>query len=459
MFNMKTKKNIKIETGDERPMQQEIKDEKSEKKYNGPGRPENPVTANAFSQTCEWFENSCEPVSLQEFEEKMSSLLDQRNMCTRKWLKVKLNQKYKEDIRFLSDGYRDIIVLNVTAEKIINDRWYTERNRDIDEEKIRIIKTAATLIKAELREMSSDPSLYPSVDDARRTDWIPESMRLFLSHFTNSKLKIESIGQCIVKAALPRSVIPPILFALAVELDLVFGSKWLIDQTNKLGFSESYYEVTRFKQGVVISEDVDELIDAHTSQSEDEFVTFVADNIDDDTITLDGKGTFHGMGVLAIITNKVQSKKKVSPIRPKKLVKVDQLVKEKGIPILSYDFPHQRGLDSVILKPYEKLISAVVAPSEFKFDALWQAAGLFSSTEKPRANWNGFMQEITNGPHPPKSKTVMLPIIDLDPKNESCVYSVLKFVISQSKRLGIKTPSVTFDQQLLDNCCRDHSGK
>ena len=318
----------------------------------------------------------------------------------------------------------------------------------MNEEKKRILKTAATLIKTELREINSNPAVYPSVLDAQCTDWIPDSLRFFLSHFTSSKLKIESIGQCIVKAALPRSVLPPIMFALAVELDLVFGSKWLIDQTNKLGFSESYHEVTRFKQGVVLSEDVDELIDAHTSQDEDEFVTFVADNVDDDTITLDGKGTFHGMGVLAIITNKTQSKKKILPIRPKKLVKVDQLVKEKGIPILSYDLPNQRGLDSVIFKPYEELLSAVLAPTEFSYDALWQAAGLFSSADEPRPNWNGFMQEIITGQHPPKSKTVMLPIIDLDPKNESCVYSVLKFIISQSKRLGVKTPTVTFDQQL-----------
>ena len=42
----------------------------------------------------------------------------------------------------------------------------------------------------------------------------------------------------------------------------------------------------------------------------------------------------------------------------------------------------------------------------------------------------------------------MLPIVDLDPKNETCVYSVLLFVIEQSKRLAITTPSVTFDQQL-----------
>ena len=93
MLCLTTNEIFKNETCDERPMQQEIKDEKSEKTKKGPGRPENSEAAYAFSQTCEWFESSCEPISLQEFEEKMSSLLGQENMCTRKWLKVKLNQK------------------------------------------------------------------------------------------------------------------------------------------------------------------------------------------------------------------------------------------------------------------------------------------------------------------------------------------------------------------------------
>ena len=251
-----------------------------------------------------------------------------------------------------------------------------------------------------------------------------------------------------MKAALPRSVIPPLLFALAIEMDHVYSSRWLIDQLNKFGFCESYYEVTRFKQGVVISDDVEELLDAQVDGSEDEFVSFASDNVDHNTITLDGKGTFHGMGVMAIITNHETAKKAILRVRPKKLIKVDQLVKEKGIPILSYDFPNKCGLDSVIFKPYKDLKSTIVNPGVFSYDTLWHAAEMFSSKEKPRPNWNGFMQNVSEGPHPPRSKTVMLPIIDLDPKNESCVYSVLKFIIDQSTRLGVVTPSVTFDQQL-----------
>ena len=43
-----------------------------------------------------------------------------------------------------------------------------------------------------------------------------------------SPLKQASIGQCLLKAAKERSVLHPLMFGLAVELDNIFGSKWLI---------------------------------------------------------------------------------------------------------------------------------------------------------------------------------------------------------------------------------------
>ena len=58
------------------------------------------------------------------------------------------------------------------------------------------------------------------------------------------------------------------------------------------------------------------------------------------------------------------------------------------------------------------------------------------------------MQDISKGSHSPKSKTVMLPIINLNLTNEICIYSTLLFVTKQSKGLGIVTPSATFDQPL-----------
>ena len=48
----------------------------------------------------------------------------------------------------------------------------------------------------------------------------------------------------------------------------------------------------------------------------------------------------------------------------------------------------------------------------------------------------------------PVSIIKMLPIIDLKPTDPTCIYSTLLFVIDQAAKLGIDTPSITFDQHL-----------
>ena len=116
-------------------------------------------------------------------------------------------------------------------------------------------------------------------------------------------------------------------------------STWLIDQLNKFGFAESYGKVNRFKQGVVVNEDVTNLI--QSSLGPEGFLTFAADNIDNNINTLDGHGPFHGMGVIAIMMNKktFNSHKTDTIIRPKNYIKCSELVKNKGIPITAYDHP------------------------------------------------------------------------------------------------------------------------
>ena len=56
------------------------------------------------------------------------------------------------------------------------------------------------------------------------------------------------ISRCILKVVKPCSILSRILFGLGVQLDHVFGSRWLIDELYKLGFCLSYREITKFKQ-------------------------------------------------------------------------------------------------------------------------------------------------------------------------------------------------------------------
>ena len=72
-----------------------------------------------------------------------------------------------------------------------------------------------------------------------------------LEIIVKSELQQNSIGHSIIQSARPRSVITPTLFVIGVEIDHVFGSRWLVNEMSWLGFSISYDKVNRYKQSVI----------------------------------------------------------------------------------------------------------------------------------------------------------------------------------------------------------------
>ena len=55
---------------------------------------------------------------------------------------------------------------------------------------------------------------------------------------------------------------------------------------------------------------------------------------------------------------------------------------------------------------------------------------------------------VHTGDNPGESSVLLLPNIDLDPSNMSCVHSTLRFICEHVARYNV-TPIVTFDQPLL----------
>ena len=73
---------------------------------------------------------------------------------------------------------------------------------------------------------------------------------------------------------------------------------------------------------------------------------------------------------------------------------------------------------------------------------------IFRDSSHNPTNWGGYMQNVCIGEHPPSATIQRLPILDLNPSNETCIYSTLLFVQEQVEQLSIVTPCVTFDQPL-----------
>ena len=93
----------------------------------------------------------------------------------------------------------------------------------IDETKNRILKAAGNLIKTEILEQIYTNEYCPSIDDIAAKNWIPNNLQKLLRVLIQFEVKVQSIGQAIIKSS-TRTALTPILFGLGVELDLVFGS-------------------------------------------------------------------------------------------------------------------------------------------------------------------------------------------------------------------------------------------
>ena len=104
-------------------------------------------------------------------------------------------------------------------------------------------------------------------------------------------------------------------------------------------------------------------------------------------------------------------------------------VNNKGIAIQNYAHPVKSTLSSMKIKSLIKLQSPVILPSN-NIDNLWQASWYFRNSSNYRPNWSGYMQNISKGEYPGQSKITYLPIIDLNPTKEKCMYST--FIYSRT---------------------------
>ena len=55
-------------------------------------------------------------------------------------------------------------------------------------------------------------------------------------------------------AVKPRLSLSPVVLGLGIEVEVVFGSKWLLIELNILGFSISPDEATQYQQSVICNE-------------------------------------------------------------------------------------------------------------------------------------------------------------------------------------------------------------
>ena len=165
---------------------------------------------------------------------------------------------------------------------------------------------------------------------------------------------------------------------------------------------------------------------------------FVGDNVDHNLCTLNGENTFHGMGMIAAITNGQFLSRQI----PRKTIADTDLINKADVEIVRYKESKQ------ILKTFNLKQLPSIKSSSNRTDLLWKLSRHFKN---PIPNWSGCMQlihEKQNREEFKKDNVTFLPMIDLSASDMSCIFSTLSFISTLAYKHN-QPAIVTFDQPLF----------
>ena len=409
------------------------------------GRPLEEVRNDAFERVVEFFEqNDEEQLAVKNLVEKMADFLQESETTPYSaiYMKKRIKERFGDDVIFTElDGRPDVVTMRPLAAKILQKFYNEPKKENIKEEEMRFVKTAATCLKNDIKSCPTSKEHYASNSDLSSVEnalsFLPESLVLLLDTVLvgkDKKCKIASIGQAIMQAARPRALIAPLQLGLGVQMHHHFGSRFLVDSLHRHGFCCSYSEVQAYERSAAIKDGVELSIpDGET------LVQYVADNVDHNIRTIDGRNTFHGMRIIATITPRNTARPSI--FIPRRCnMSSDEIAAIGAINIKQYNIASSLQLNI----RYDQLLPTEIVDPTSNLDLLWQVSWLLNPR---RPSWSGTMQSCHQGEYPGKSSVIFLPMIELDPSNVTCVYSTLDFVSRHARRYDV-TPILTFDQPL-----------
>lgn len=434
--------NVNFRTGKQLPQHHSsISEPGSAAKKQKLGRPKESERYEAFLLVARYLEeNDDEQITIGDLIEKMETVLLGSKVTAYGFthMKNKLLQHFGDSIIITElNGKPNVVTFKRTAASILQDFYNEQKKEDPEMEKVRMINAVANLIKSDIKAIDSSNDVYPSREEMSvesSLQFIPQSLLTLLQGLfvgTNTALKIASIGQSIMQATRPRIILAPLQFGLAVEMHHHFASRFIVDSLYKHGFSCSYSEVQKFEKSAALTKGK-ELPEPEGGR----FIQYICDNVDHNVRTLDGFGTFHGMGIISTSTpGKLQEK----PV-PRVTVTADEIVKVGRINIKTFKSQHTGRCPLT----YKELQAMEVHDPTYHVDLLWEAALV---TGRSRPAWSGMMQSVHRGNYPGKSAVQFLPMIDMDPTDMTCIFSTLTYVCDQARAYNV-TPVITFDQPL-----------
>ncbi|KAJ8892669.1 hypothetical protein PR048_005250 [Dryococelus australis] len=155
-----------------------------------------------------------------------------------------------------------------------------------------------------------------------------------------------------------------------------------------------------------------------------------------ESILQDGKKYFHGLGIIACITPKLQ--KRSEPV-PRRDVSLEDVRKVDGIPFHYFQESQNKKF------MFDSLSSPTVSEQIITTNMLRYISWFFHEIHP---TWSVKMQDIyTGNKYSGRAEIVFIPMIGHNTSDPSCIYSTLLFICSEASRCR-KKAIVTFHQPL-----------
>ena len=305
---------------------------------------------------------------------------------------MKLVEKYGDSMSISGEaGKGDVVMMQETVRKILRN-YHDQPDPLTEEEKYKFITLAANLMKSDikkenLKKCNGKVEHYPLKEELcleNAPKYLPESSKCFFKNLFVGKdtpRKIAGIGQSILQAVCPRSSLAPLQLGLSILVYHHYRSEYLLNTLHGLGFCSSYDEIQMFEGNCALVNAAAYLLGDLSGGH----VMMVADNVDHNTRTLDGKNTFHGMGMIAAIT----PHRSIDRLIPRKKVFLLDISEAASINVEQY-FQDKHKLDGIKFKVQSMKIFDEM--ERLKTDMLWKISWCLP---KQRPNYSRFYATFT----------------------------------------------------------------
>lgn len=413
------------------------------------GRPKDEHIDCAFEKLCRYIEESEEcQFTLHDLMKILEENMPESSSVTEKTLKNKLIDTYEDRLMFFQMKKRSTLVCFRGSGLKLTNTWYTEREKSEKDERLRIVKTAATIIREDIRTNPYNTTDYPDITEFMKNadDDVPETLHAFLELVVqkdkkSDKGKLEkkctAIAHAIISATRPRSFLSCLLLGLAGYLFRKTGSRTIVNTVSNFGFCSAYNDVSLLESSAAISWKPD--------VEGDSFCQYVFDNADFNIQTLSGKGTFHSMGGIKCITpSRTVRTQEINKLRS--IPSSNEIAAAGNIKIRKFEGKQKQGLNALELKNVCNREDVHYVSTPAPKDVLWMYGKFLQTPSFP--SWQGFMEGITYAHSYEQSKILALPFISLPPTEYNTVLSALNYAAEETKKSKQVICFVTFDQPL-----------